>query len=424
MATTADFSSTDLFRDKELPRDPYPFYDWVREQGPIWYYPLWDVWLVTGYDEVTSIYRDPATWSNCNTVSGPFKQMSVPLEGDDITPIIEAHRDELPFSDQLPSFDPPKHTAHRGLLMGLITPKRLKENEEFMWRLADRQLDAVLPGGQCEFIDDFAQPYTLLVIADLLGVPESDHQALLRRAGVGRRLLGDTGEDEGRPDHPLDFLYGYFSERIEQLREEPRGDVLTGMARATFPDGSIPEPVDVARIAANLFSAGQETTVRLLSTALRLISDEPGLQQRLREHRELIPRFIEETLRLESPIKGAFRLALKTTAVGGVEIPAGSTVMLLHGATGRDPRQFECPDELRIDRPNVRHHISFGAGIHTCPGAPLARAEGRVVIERLFDRTSGVRVAEAAHGPAGARRYEYLPTYMIRGLRQLNLEFD
>ncbi len=159
------------------------------------------------------------------------------------------------------------------------------------------------------------------------------------------------------------------------------------MARATFPDGSVPEPVDVARIAANLFSAGQETTVRLLSTALRLICDEPGLQQRLREHRELIPRFIEETLRLESPIKGAFRLALKTTTVGGVEIPAGSTVMLLHGATGRDPRQFECPHELRIDRPNVRQHISFGHGVHTCPGAPLARAEGRVVLERLFDRT-------------------------------------
>ena len=236
--------------------------------------------------------------------------------------------------------------------------------------------------------------------------------------------MDDSGEDAGVPHHPLDFLYGYFSDRIEELRSEPRGDVLTGMARAKFPDGSTPEPVDVARIAANLFSAGKETTVRLLSTALRLICDEPGLQQRLREHRELIPRFIEETLRLESPIKGAFRLALKTTTVGGVEIPAGSNVMLLHGATGRDPRQFECPHELRIDRPNVRQHISFGAGIHTCPGAPLARAEGRVVIERLFDRTNEIRVSESAHGPADARRYEYLPTYMIHGLRELNLEFD
>jgi cytochrome P450 len=98
--------------------------------------------------------------------------------------------------------------------------------------------------------------------------------------------------------------------------------------------------------------------------------------------------------------------------------------MVLHGATGRDPRQFAGPDELRLDRPNIRQHISFGAGVHTCPGAPLARAEVRVVLERLFDRTSEIRVSEAVHGPAAARRYEYLPTYMIHGLRELALEFS
>ena len=120
-----------------------------------------------------------------------------------MTEQLEQHRDAAPMSDQIITFDPPKHTAHRGLLMGLITPKRLKENEEFMWRLADRQLDAVLPGelpgGQCEFIDDFAQPYTLLVIADLLGVPESDHPSLLRRAGVGRGCSATPAKTRGAP---------------------------------------------------------------------------------------------------------------------------------------------------------------------------------------------------------------------------------
>ena len=405
-----DFTTADYFSDESVAADTYPYFDFLLEGRRVWREPNHGVVMVAGHEEVLTVLRDPARFSNCNIVAGPSFRFPVEFSGNDVTNIVEQHRDAAPMSDQIITFDPPKHTAHRGLLMGLITPKRLKENEEFMWRLADRQLDVVLPGGRCEFIDDFAQPYTLLVIADLLGVPEADHPSLLRRAGVGRRLLGDTGEDEGRPDHPLDFLYGYFTELIEQLREEPRDDVLTGMARATFPDGSLPEPVDVARIAANLFSAGQETTVRLLSTALRLICDEPGLQQRLREQRELIPRFIEETLRIESPIKGAFRLALKTTTLGGVEIPAGSTIMLLHGATGRDPRQFECPHELRIDRPNVRQHISFGAGIHTCPGAPLARAEGRVVINRLFDRTKEIRVSEGAHGPAHAATTICRPT--------------
>ncbi len=141
--------------------------------------------MVAGHEEVLAVLRDTASFSNCNIVAGPSFRFPVELTGDDVTGLVEQYRDELPMSDQIITFDPPKHTAHRGLLMGLITPKRLKENEEFMWRLADRQLDAVLPGGQCEFIDDFAQPYTLLVIADLLGVPESDHPALLRRAGVG-----------------------------------------------------------------------------------------------------------------------------------------------------------------------------------------------------------------------------------------------
>jgi cytochrome P450 len=419
-----DFTATDYFSDESVAVDTYPYFDFLLDGRPVWREPHHGVVLVAGREEVLTVVRDTANYTNANIVAGPALSFQAEMTGDDVTDAVERHRDELPMSDQIITFDPPKHTAHRGLLMGLITPKRLKENEEFMWRLADRQLDEVLPAGRCEFIDDFAQPYTLLVIADLLGVPESDHESLLRRSGVGRRLLGESGEEEDRPIHPLDFLYGYFTERIEELRGAPRGDVLTGMAQALFPDGSVPEPVEVARIAANLFAAGQETTVRLLGTALRLICDEPGLQQRLRDNRELIPRFIEETLRLESPIKGSFRLALRNTTLGGVEIPAGTSVMLLYGAAGRDPRQFESPDELRVERPNVRQHISFGAGIHTCPGAPLARAEGRVVIERLFDRTKDIRIDETAHGPAGERRYDYLPTYMIRGLSRLNLEFD
>ena len=140
------------------------------------------------------------------------------------------------------------------------------------------------------------------------------------------------------------------------------------------------------RIAANLFAAGQETTVRLLATALQLLGERPDLQQLLRDERDRIPNFVEETLRFESPIKGDFRLSRVPTTVGGVDIPAGTTVMVLNGAANRDPRRFEHPDEFRLDRANARQHIAFGHGVHTCPGAPLARAEARVSIERILDR--------------------------------------
>ena len=167
----ADFTTTDYFGDESVAADTYPYFDFLLEGRRVWREPYHGVVMVAGHEEVLAVMRDTASFSNCNIVAGPNFTFPVELTGDDVTEQVEPHRDALPMGDQIITFDPPKHTAHRGLLMGLITPKRLKENEEFMWRLADRQLDQVLPAGQCEFIDDFAQPYTLLVIADLLGVP-------------------------------------------------------------------------------------------------------------------------------------------------------------------------------------------------------------------------------------------------------------
>jgi cytochrome P450 len=417
-----DVQSPDYFTDESLAADPYAYLDSLVSDRPVWREPHHGVAMVTGYEEALTVYHDPDTFSSCNVVSGPDPKWPVEFEGDDVTELVEQHRDVLPSSDQIVAFDPPKHTAHRALIMGLITPKRLKENEEFMWRLADRQLDEILPQGRCEFIGDYCQRYTLLVIADLLGVPESDHKMLLERMGYGPKLPGTLNREMGH--NSLERVYDYFIAAIEDRRREPRDDVLTGMSRATFPDGTVPEPLDVARIASNLFGAGQETTVRLLGTSLQRIGDDPELQTLLRTRRDLIPNFVEETLRIEGPVKGDFRLARKSTTLAGVDIPAGTTVMLLNGAASRDPRRFECPAEFRMDRPNSRYHLAFGHGIHTCPGAPLARSEGRVTIERLFDRTSQIRVSETQHGPAGARRYDYLPTFMFRGASRLHLEYE
>jgi cytochrome P450 family 150 subfamily A5 len=418
-----DFETIDYFRDQGLAVDPFPYFEFLLGDRPVWVEPNYGVAIVSGWEEAIAVMRDADTFSSCNIVAGPRPKFPVDIkaQGDDITELVEKYRDALPQSDQIVTFDPPKHTDHRALIMGLITPKRLKENEDFMWRLTDRQLDAILPKGKCEFIEEYAQPYTLLTIADLLGVPEQDHPLLLERTGLGA-APGSEGFEK-TAHHSLEPLYEYFVEQIERRRREPSDDVLSGMAAATFPDGRVPEPVEVARIASNMFAAGQETTVRLLATALRLIADNPELQRQLRNDRALIPRFLEETLRLEGPIKGAFRLTRKSTTLAGVDLPAGTTVLLVHTATGRDPRQFDHADELQIERANARRHLAFGHGVHTCPGAPLARSEVRVSIERLFDRTTDIRISEVEHGPPGARRYSYMPTYMFHGLMGLNLEF-
>jgi cytochrome P450 family 150 subfamily A5 len=153
------------------------------------------------------------------------------------------------------------------------------------------------------------------------------------------------------------------------------------------------------------------------------MGDRPELQQLLRERRELIPDFVEETLRLEAPVKGDFRLARRHTTVGGVDVPAGVTLMVLNGAANRDPHRFEDPAEFRVERGNTREHLAFGRGVHSCPGGSLARLEARVSIERLLDRTADIRISEARHGPPGERRYQYVPTYILRGLTRLHLEF-
>jgi cytochrome P450 len=419
----SDFDAIDYFRAGSLYQNPYPYYEYLRAHGPVWREPHRGVVMITGFEEAMAVYNDPATFSSCNTVAGPYTKFSVPLEGDDISAIIEEHRDELPFSDQLPSFDPPKHTAHRGLLLRLITPKRLNENEEFMWRLADRQIDEFHARGECEFIHDYANPFVLLVVADLLGVPEADHE-MFREELQGDQRPSQKRAKSGEMAHkPLEFLYERFTAYIEDRRREPRDDVMTGLATATFPDGSRPEVEEVMLIAANLFSAGGETTARLLGTMLQMVSDFPDLQRQLRDDRKLIPVFVEEAVRLESPLQGEFRLSRVPTKVGDLDIPAGTTVMLHNGAANRDPRRFVDPAEIRLDRTNGRHHLGFGFGIHTCAGAPLARAEARISLERIFDRMADIRISEAAHGPAGARRYEYPNMYLLRGPERLHLEF-
>jgi cytochrome P450 family 150 subfamily A5 len=408
-----DLQAANFFRDRSVQDDPYPYFDALRAESPVWQEPHYGVFMVTGHDEALAVYNDSAHFSSCNAVSGPFMPFPEPFEGDDVSDVIERHRDILPFSDQLPAFDPPRHTAHRALMMRLLTPGRLRANEEFMAQLADRLLAELVAAGGCEVIGDYAAPFTLRVVADLEGVPEADHALFAERL---------TKLPEDLEHKPLEFLYEQFTSYIAERRGAPRDDIMTAMATATFPDGTTPEVKDVALLAANLFAGGQETTVRLLSFALRILAERSDIQTALRDDRARIPNFIEETLRYESPLRAQFRMAKVRTAVAGVDIPAGSTMMLVPGAANRDPRLFENPAEFDIDRANAKYHVAFGHGIHHCAGAHLARAEGRITVNRILDGTSNITISEDAHGPPDDRRYDYLPTYFLRGLATLKVE--
>ena len=417
----SDFESVDFFTDASLIPDPYPYFDHLRQRCPVVSQPEQGVLAITGHQEALAVYKDPA-FSSCVSVAGPFSGLPFEPEGDDIGALIEQHRSQIPMSEHIVTQDPPEHTRTRGLLNRLLTPKRLKENEDFTWRLADEQLDEFLSRGTCEFLDEFARPFSGLVIADLLGLPQEDHEEF--RAHFSGKVVGGIEDDAlTRAHNPLEYLNEKFTTYITERRREPRSDVLTELAQAKYPDGSTPEVIDVVRLAAFLFAAGQETTTKLLSFGMRVIAENPDIQALLRDDRSRIPTFVEETLRTESPVKCHFRMARTSTSIGDTEVPAGTTVMLLPGASNRDARKFDEPNEFRIDRPNVREHVAFGRGNHSCPGAPLARAEGRISLNRILDRMSDITILEAEHGPPEARRYTYEPTWQMRGLTELHLGF-
>ncbi len=421
-----DLSAVDYFSDAAVAQDPYAYWEYLRSQGPVFREPHHDVVAVTGYQEVQAAFKDVASFSAVNAIGGPFPPLPFTPEGDDISEQIEAHRHEFPIFEHMVVMDPPNHEKARSLLGRLLTPRRLQENEDYIWKLADQQLDEFIANGQCEFLAEYGKPFATLAIADLLGVPDGDRDEIRRNLGAGNAPGSRVGALDYEPvgSNPLQYLDDLFSGYISQRRVEPREDVLSGLATATYPDGSIPELLEVVRPATFLFAAGQETVTKLLSSALQVLCDRPELQERLRADRDLIGPFIEESLRMQSPTKIDFRLARKTTTLGGVDIPAGTVLMLCLGAANRDPRKFDNPDEFQLDRKNVREHIAFGRGIHTCAGAPLARVEGRVTINRLLDRMRDITISEAKHGPASHRQYSYEPTFLLRGLTELHIEFS
>ncbi|BBY75280.1 cytochrome P450 [Mycolicibacterium parafortuitum] len=421
-----DLASMDFFSDFALSQDPYAYWDRLRALGPVHQEPHHGVWAVTGYDEVLAAFKDHGSFSAVNAIGGPFPPLPFTPEGDDISDQIEAHRHLFPIHEHMVVMDPPAHERARSLLNKLLTPRRLKENEDYMWQLVDSQIDRIIGNGRCEFLAEYAKPFATSAIIDLLGVPQEDRAEFLAALGAEQPDGTRVGALDGAPvgSDPLQYLDDKFLGYLTERRREPREDVLSGMATAVYPDGSTPELIEVVKPATFLFAAGQETVTKLLSAAAKTLAEQPGFQEVLRKNPDRIPNFIEESLRMNSPTKVDFRLVRRSTTLGGVHLKAGSIVMLCLGAANRDPRKFEDPHTFRPERKNVREHIAFGRGIHTCAGAPLARVEGQITVRRLLDRLRDIRFDESAHGSADDRRFAYDPTFLLRGLSALHLEFE
>jgi len=412
----------DYFSDHLILKDPYAYFEAVRAKGPIYQLPGSGIVVVTGFNEALEVLQNTDDFSSALAVQGPAAQLPFEVSGSDITSQIEAHRTGFVGGDMVVAYDDMQHSRSRALLTRLFTPSRLKANEQFIGEYSEQIVkDAVLRGG-CELMREIATPFVTLVIADLLGVPADDRQIFMDAIEAAPPPGSLNSDDLTTQNQPLVLMGMYFAEYVLDRRENPRNDILSELANASYADGSMPDALEIVRMATFLFGAGQDTSAKLLGNAMRFIIEQPGLQQQLRANPALIPQLLEEVLRLEGSVKMTGRLARKDTRIGGLPFPAGTRVMVALAANNRDPRRWDKPEEFILDRPRIKEHLAFGRGAHVCIGAPLARVEVRVILEKFREYTSNIALAEEQHGPAGQRNLEYDASFIIRGLSDLHLK--
>ena len=412
----------DYFTDYEILKDPYAFFNAIREMGPIYRPPGKDYYIVTGFEEALEVLRNHDDFSAIIGLQGAAAPLPFTPHGSDITDQIEEHRKAFSGGDQVVNLDDDPHTKLRALINTLFVPSRLKASEAFIEHYCDEMVGNAVANGEVELIGTIATPFVTMVVADLLGVPMEDRQIFMDAIAKAPPPGNLDGRDimEGE-NHPFAVMGSYFAGYIADRRANPRDDILTELAHAKYNDGSLPELHDIVQLGMFMFGAGQDTSAKLLGNSMKYLVERPELQDQLRSNPKQIPAFLEEVLRIEGSTKQTARLARRDTKIGDLSIPAGTKLLVALSAANRDPQRWDNPNELVLGRKKILEHVGFGRGKHVCAGAPLARVEVRVIMEKFLAQTSRIELDMDKH-PNGIADLEYEPSFIIRGLAEMNLK--
>ena len=407
--------------DDQFHRDPYAGYQRLRDHPPV-RDPVYGVLLVSRYDDIVEVVRQPAVFSSSVAPAGPPPDMSG-LDPDTRRRLSEAGSSTTPVRT-LVTADPPDHSRYRALVSRHLGMRRATEAEPVMRTMAERLVDGFVDDGHVELVSAFAGPFPLAVVAMLLGMADGEDELLRKWADDAAEVIGNppavierSRRGIGkRSDHGFD---GYCRQQIAERRRHPvEGDLISDLVHSTTDDGRPLSEAELLSILGHFLVAGHETSTKMLTTAIWLLATHPAVMAAVRVDPGLIPNVVEEALRFDAPVQAMFRLATADTTVGGVGVSAGTMVMLLYGSANRDPRHFAEPDRFDPSRFDSRHHLSFGQGAHFCVGAPFARAEGRIGLEVLLGRLKDLKVDRRA---TAARRRK--PSFILRGIEELHLNF-
>ncbi|MCB1693068.1 MAG: cytochrome P450 [Pseudomonadales bacterium] len=360
--------------------DPYPSYKWLRENAPVYRNPRTGEWLLSRFEDVYDALRNHAVFSSTS--------LGFPLIGD----------------------DPPRHTRLRGLVNRAFTSTMIKKLTPFIESTCHELVDA-FEAGEVDVVPSLTVPFPVIVIARMMGISDKDRARFKLWSDALTGLL--DGETRGELGSVINEMFPYFASEIARRRTEATDDLIAAVVGAEI-DGESLGDEEIIGFCLLLLVAGNETTTNLIGNMLNVMTDRPDLWARLREDRSLVEAAVEETLRFDSPVQYIYRKALSDIEIRGERIAAGDRVLVGFAAANRDPENFEDPDTFSLDR-DLKRHLAFGHGIHFCLGAPLARVEGRVVLDALLDRFSGVSRA----GPL-----ERLPSHLLRGFHHLPLRFE
>jgi cytochrome P450 len=401
MAVLAD--PTRFFGAEAL-QDPYPVYERMRAEAPVHRIGNSEFYAVCGWDAVVEAVARVDDFSSNLTATMVF--------GDDGTvtpfPMMEAGSP----AHALATADDPAHAMHRKILLPHLSAKRVQIIEEFARDVADRLWEQNLADGRIEWMSAIANRLPMMVVAELLGLPDADVDDLIRLGFATTTLLdGVVSQAQLEAAGAAAFeLSAYVMEHFEKAGGADQHGLIPDLA-ARYASGEIDQTVAMG-IMLTLFSAAGESTASLLGSAAWILADRPAVQQQLRANPELLNAFLEEALRYEPPFRGHYRHVWRDTTLGGVDVPADAHLLLMWGAANRDPAHFEAPDEFRLDRPGARGHVTFGKGVHFCIGAALARLEAQIVFRMLLDRTSWIEATEVG---------QWLPSILVRRLDRLQL---
>lgn len=346
---------------------PFTVYDEMREQTPVRYDENRKCWDVFRYEDVQYVLKNPKLFSSQRNRA----------------------------NESMLTTDPPKHKQLRDLVNQAFTPRAIEALAPRIQEIADDLLSSHLAKGQIRMVHDLATPLPVIVIAELIGVPTSDRDKFKEWSDIQVKGARDDSDEafqelmaEKAKNH--EELSNYFTAIMEQRRVQPEDDLISLLLAAEI-DGQKLTDKEIVGFCILLLAAGNETTTNLITNGVRILAEQPQLQQQLREHPEMIQTAVEETLRYYPPIVAIGRVAKETVELGGQTIQAGDQVISWVGSANRDEQKFADADTFVPNRkPN--QHMGFGFGIHFCLGAPLARLEGRVVLQTLLNHMEHIQL--------------------------------